>query len=745
MVSGTVQKLELRNFTVNSQTDASSTLDSNNQPTHSFQGRFPMSGALAGSCLSGGKMNEIRISGSEVRGKNSSAGLLFGRGDGCSVDLVDASSSSNSVSTQWALEKDPELGGLIGTVTQTTISRAVFGGTVGDPTFVPSSFGENLTLMGGILGYGFGGGTSLDQVAVISTARIRASTVKDNLGGLAGRIESPLFDYIVRNSFFAGELLIPHSVSSHTGRIGGIYAFCCGSPGNNVQVLNALNVGVMPQSTTLEVGPIEAAFSGPVNGTFYNSTTLSTFVDANEKGDGKTTAELQAIATYNAASWSIAETGAADVSDPGWALSSYNPATQVWSGTAKIWRITPGSYPSLVWRDFWPGLPSAPASVTSASPSAGTAQLTWSASSVQGFDPVTGYRIEQSTNAGSTWSTAVANTASTSTSATLSSLSPGSSYLFRVSGLSTAGNGPATATSSALLMGSTSGAPENLSAQRLSDNSYRVSWSPPSNTGGLAITGYTLQVDRGSGYETIAHTGTSADISGVSINSTWSFRVLATNSVGSSAYAVYTNTPPAPYSGPIITGFSNRNLEAQTPTTITLEGIRLNLVTELHITTNKLAFTKSPTDQLLVSLPALVPGTYDLRVIYLGGGVLTHQEAFLVKAVPPPITVSPPNQAAAKVLNFTNFAGDGYRLPAAASRSLTAAVRAETGVTKVVCTGSTSGRRATASDRRLATRRAQEACAVVKRLAPEVEIEIKSNPASGQGARFRSVKVELFS
>lgn len=734
MVSGTVRKVELKNFVVNSQSDASSQLDSNSQPIYSFQGRFPMSGVLAGSCLINGSFSEIRITNSEVKGKNSSAGLLAGDSQDCVVDLVDAADSRNKVKTDWIVTKDADLGGIVGSAKKLRLSRAVFGGSVGDSTFNPGSFGRLGSTLGGILGRATtGADVSIDQSEVTSNARLLGSAVYDEIGGVIARASEQAFDYVIRDSVFAGEITIPHQANSHLGKIGGIYAVCCG--GSNEQVLNSLNVGLMPQSTTADIGPIEGAFTGPVTGTFYNSTSLTSFVDANEKGDGKTTAELQDIATFSSANWSIAQTATSSVISPAWALSSYDSSTQIWTGSAKIWRITQGSFPSLVWKDFWPGRPVAPSSVTSISPAAGTANLTWAESTRGSFDPVTGYRIEQSVDGGSTWSTSVANTASLATSASVTGLSPGLSYFFRVAGISALGAGLATATSSALLMGSNPGSPQNLAASRLTENSFRVSWDPPSNTGGLSITSYTLQVDKGNGFETVAHTGTSADITGVSINSLWSFRVLATNVVGSSSYAVYTNTPPVPYSGPIVTSFSVREVVADRANSVTLDGMRLSQVTDLFIGTTKLSFTRSGTGQLVVSLPAVAKGVYDLRMVYTGGGVITHQAAFTV--------VDAPAVLSSRTLLFTSFPGDGFRLPAAAARGIRSAVSSLGEASKIVCTGSTSGTRATASDRRLALRRAQEACDLAKRLVPGVITEVRANPASGVGARFRSVTVQI--
>ena len=407
------------------------------------------------------------------------------------------------------------------------------------------------------------------------------------------------------------------------------------------------------------------------------------------------------------------------------------------AGANPVWKITDSqTFPALVWPDYWPaGNASAPSNPVVTSSTSSSATLSWTASSVTGnFTSVSGYAIQASQDSGSNWTTVIAN-AGNVTSATVSNLVSGATYVFRVVPIVSLGESIPSAATTAIQTGAISGAPQNLAAMRLTETSFRISWDPPSNTGGLSITSYTLQVDKGGGFETVAHTGTSAEITGVSINSLWSFRVLATNVVGSSSYAVYTNTPPIPYSGPIVTSFSTREVNADRASSVTLDGMRLSQVTELLIGSTKLSFSRSATNQLIVSLPAMAKGVYDLRMVYTGGGVITHQDAFTV--------VDAPVAAPSRTLLFTNFAGDGFRLPAAASRGIRSAVSSLGSASKIVCVGSTSGRRANANDQRLALRRAQEACDLAKQLVPGVVTEVRANPASGVGARFRSVSITI--
>jgi hypothetical protein len=92
-------------------------------------------------------------------------------------------------------------------------------------------------------------------------------------------------------------------------------------------------------------------------------------------------------------------------------------------------------------------LPPAPTSVTVA---VGSGQLfvSWTAPTVLSQTPITDYTVQYSSNSGSTWTT-VTRSASTATSATVSSLTNGTAYVFRVRAINGVGSGSYSATSSA--------------------------------------------------------------------------------------------------------------------------------------------------------------------------------------------------------------------------------------------------------------------------------------------------------
>lgn len=88
---------------------------------------------------------------------------------------------------------------------------------------------------------------------------------------------------------------------------------------------------------------------------------------------------------------------------------------------------------------------------TSLAATGGNAQvsLTWTAPSYNGGSAITDYSVQYSTNSGSTWTT-FADGTSTAATATVSGLTNGTAYVFRVAGINANGTGTYTAASSSV-------------------------------------------------------------------------------------------------------------------------------------------------------------------------------------------------------------------------------------------------------------------------------------------------------
>lgn len=93
-------------------------------------------------------------------------------------------------------------------------------------------------------------------------------------------------------------------------------------------------------------------------------------------------------------------------------------------------------------------VPNAPTNlVTTEDGTSGEITLVWKAPTWDAGYSVTGYKIEQSTDSGSNWSTTTANTGTTSPTYTATGLTSSESYQFRVSGINEHGTGAASSAS----------------------------------------------------------------------------------------------------------------------------------------------------------------------------------------------------------------------------------------------------------------------------------------------------------
>jgi hypothetical protein len=90
---------------------------------------------------------------------------------------------------------------------------------------------------------------------------------------------------------------------------------------------------------------------------------------------------------------------------------------------------------------------------------------------------------------------------------------------------------------------------------------------------------------------------------------------------------------PAPYTGPLLTGFSSRTLDVCDAKSITLTGLRLAGVTSASVQGQAATISSSSATQLSLIFPAgLTPGQDVDLVINSSSGTLTHQDAFDIPA-----------------------------------------------------------------------------------------------------------------
>ena len=190
----------------------------------------------------------------------------------------------------------------------------------------------------------------------------------------------------------------------------------------------------------------------------------------------------------------------------------------------------------------WPSAPTVPGTPTSLSATGGNAQvaLSWTAPADNGGTAITDYAVQFSSDSGSTWST-FADGTSTTTSATVTGLTNGTAYVFRVAATNSAGTGAYTAASSSVTPSAATvpGTVINLRYTQEGcanqDKPYIAQWSAPTSDGGSAITGYAYKFTEGGSVSTTA--SPSLSFIGSSVATVY---VAAVNAAGTGAFVSIT-------------------------------------------------------------------------------------------------------------------------------------------------------------------------------------------------------------
>lgn len=186
--------------------------------------------------------------------------------------------------------------------------------------------------------------------------------------------------------------------------------------------------------------------------------------------------------------------------------------------------------------------PGAPSSVAGTAGNA-EAVVTWELPSATGGSDLTKHRAV-ATPGGAFCDT----TDGTTTTCTITGLTNGTAYTFKVTATNALGAGTASSASSAVTPFTTPGAPTAVSGAA-DDTSVVVSWTAPTDTGGSAITDYTIESSSDSGTTWTAFadgtsTTASARVTGLTNGTAYSFRVSAVNAAGTGTASATASATP---------------------------------------------------------------------------------------------------------------------------------------------------------------------------------------------------------
>lgn len=175
--------------------------------------------------------------------------------------------------------------------------------------------------------------------------------------------------------------------------------------------------------------------------------------------------------------------------------------------------------------------PDQPIGLSSSANASGNVDLSWTAPANTGTDPLSDYTIQYSQS--STFASGVTtwnHSASTQTSATISGLTAGATYYFRVAAVSTMTG--AYSSTSTLTLPRLPSAPQSLTVTP-TDQTIDLSWTAPSDNGGSTITGYKVEYKASSSGTWITASsnvvGTSYQLTSLTNGTNYDVRVSATN------------------------------------------------------------------------------------------------------------------------------------------------------------------------------------------------------------------------
>jgi hypothetical protein len=186
------------------------------------------------------------------------------------------------------------------------------------------------------------------------------------------------------------------------------------------------------------------------------------------------------------------------------------------------------------------GVPSAPRALTATAGSA-SVSLDWlEPEFAGGGGGVTGYTIQSSIDGGTTWAFSMSTTDSL---ATVTGLTNGRAYVFRVAATNNYGISAYSTASASVTPVGVPDSPTNLIVSA-ANSGAALTWTAPTNNGGSAITDYVVQysVNAGQAWTAFADgtsTLTSANVSGLTNGQPYVFRVAARNAIGTSEYVAY--------------------------------------------------------------------------------------------------------------------------------------------------------------------------------------------------------------
>ena len=552
-----------------------------NRPSTSYVGLFGLLGT-------GGNVRNLGIEGGSLTGNGDVGGLV---GD-------NSGTISACYTTGTVTGSADNVGGLVGRNFGGTISACYATGDASGSGVVGGLVGWNQGaisacyatgdasgsgVVGGLVGYsqstiracyatGNATGTADDVGGLVgfsqgtisacyATGNVTGSA--DNVGGLVGFNEGPISAcYTTGDASGAdnvGGLVGNNAVATisacyATGNASGSSSVG-GLVGNNIGTISACYATGNATGTGNNVGGLVGGGSGTVTNSYFDST-VSNRTDSDDYS--KTTTQLQTPTAYGTAmeiyaNWNIdvdngADAGVDDGTMPGDAAADdpWDFGTDSQYPVLKVDFNVNGSPTAFEFGGQGRVSTTVPDALAALTATAANAEVTlsWTAAASGDGAPITGYMIEYSVSADFSSPPTTRTTAAAATSYTVSGLTNGTLYYFRVAAVNAAGTAayyPGMGDAAVSATPATVPAAPSALLAMAANAAVTLSWTAAVNDGGAAITGYmiehSLMVDFSSPTTaTTMNDATSYTVSGLTNGTLYYFRVAAVNAAGTSAY-----------------------------------------------------------------------------------------------------------------------------------------------------------------------------------------------------------------
>ena len=178
------------------------------------------------------------------------------------------------------------------------------------------------------------------------------------------------------------------------------------------------------------------------------------------------------------------------------------------------------------------GTPGAPGSVTGAA-RPGSVAVAWNPPSAEGGAPITDYVVQYATGSAGPWTTFDDGT-TTTTATTVTRLTNGTTYFFRVSAVNSYGAGPASAPMTIGVIPSDVPSTPSITAVVPFDSGLYVDFTPGRTDS--PVTGYQYRLDGGT-WQTAVVAGSRATVNGLTNGRVYGVEIRALNAIGPSTAA----------------------------------------------------------------------------------------------------------------------------------------------------------------------------------------------------------------